>query len=306
MTGGVLVAGSLHRDVVVTAPRLPHLDETLPGHGFRLVFGGKGGNQAVAAARMGAAVAMIGRVGADGFGAELLAGLDAAGVDRAPVAVDPAGASGMSVAIVDDRGDYGAVIVSGANLLIDPDAAAATVADLRPAVLVLQNEVPVAVNHAAARTARALDAVVVWNAAPARDPDPVLLGLASVVVVNRGEAAAMTGRPVATDADAQAAAAALADGRRDAVVTLGADGLAFARADGTAGRVPALPVRVVSTHGAGDMFVGALAARLADGEGLEPALGFATAAAALLVAADPDARPRLDRNAVAAVLARRG
>lgn len=300
MTVDVLVVGSLHRDVVVTAPRLPQLDETLPGESFRLASGGKGGNQAAAAARMGARVAMVGRVGADGFGAELLAGLDAAGVDRALVAIDPAAASGMSVAIVDRAGDYGAVIVSGANRLIPAGEAAAAVRRLSPRVLVLQNEVPATVNRAAAEAAAARGVPVIWNAAPARDADPALLAAVSILVVNRVEAAAMAGRPVATADDARAIAAALAGSARDAVVTLGGDGLAYADRDGTGGSLPALPVPVVSTHGAGDMFVGALAARLAGGAAFLEALLFSSAAAALQVASDE--RPRLDTAAVSAAM----
>jgi ribokinase len=306
MTVDVLVVGSLHRDVVVTAPRLPRLDETLPGESFRLVCGGKGGNQATAAARMGARVAMVGRVGADGFGAELLAGLEAGGVDRALVAVDPAAPAGMSVAIVDQAGDYGAVIVSGANLLIPPGEAAAAVRRLSPRVLVLQNEVPAAVNRAAAEAGSARGVPVIWNAAPAREADPALVAAASILVVNRVEAAAMAGHSVETVDEALAVAKALAGSARDAVVTLGADGLAYADRDGTGGHLAAVPVPVVSTHGAGDMFVGALAARLAGGAALVAALRFAAAAATLQVGADEAARARLDAEAVRAFLGVRG
>ncbi|MDH3264281.1 MAG: PfkB family carbohydrate kinase, partial [Paracoccaceae bacterium] len=113
----VWVVGSLHLDVIVEAPRLPRLDETLVGQGVSYRLGGKGGNQAVAAARMGAEVAMAGAVGSDAFAETLLAELDRAGVDRAGVARLP-GASGMSVAILDATGGYGAVIVSAANLVV--------------------------------------------------------------------------------------------------------------------------------------------------------------------------------------------
>jgi ribokinase len=299
MTVEVLVVGSLHRDVIVRAPRLPGRDETLPGTAFRLVFGGKGGNQAAAAARMGARTAMVGRVGRDAFGRDLLAALDAAGVDRTLVAEDQTAGSGMSVAILDPAGDYGAVIVSGANLAIPPQAAADAVRRLAPRVLVLQNEVPAAVNRAAAAAARGL---VIWNAAPARIVEPALLDAVGLLVVNRVEAAAMAGMPVGSVPDAEIAARSLAGPMRDAIVTLGGDGAVLADRSGAIRHVPAVPTAIVSTHGAGDMFVGALAAQLSAGERLTGALAFAAMAAALHVGRDDDGRAALDGRAVQAAV----
>ena len=151
----VIVCGSLHLDIMLYAPALPRPDETVAGHRWRRKCGGKGGNQAVMAARAGARTAMIGRIGDDDFGDELVAHLDAVGVDRHEVAVDGTTGSGMSAAIVQDDGDYGAVIVSGANLRIDPTEAAAAWERLGGArTLVLQNEAPEAVNIAVATRAR--------------------------------------------------------------------------------------------------------------------------------------------------------
>src|SRR5258707_1368236 len=148
----VVVCGSLHLDIIVQAPHLPRLDETVVGSAWDRICGGKGGNQAVQAARQGARTAMIGRVGKDDFGRRLIQNLDEAGVDRTNVAVDEQVASGMSVAIIDANGDYGAVIVSGSNLAIDPDLLAPTWDRLGGGrVLVLQNEVPAPANLAAAR-----------------------------------------------------------------------------------------------------------------------------------------------------------
>jgi ribokinase len=224
----VFVVGALHLDVVVDAPHLPSLDETVVGTAVAYRFGGKGGNQAVAAARMGARVAMAGCVGRDRFGGMILAALDAAGVERGQVReVD--GASGMSVAIVDAAGDYGAVIVSGVNREIGRVAVPASAR-----VVVLQNEVPEAVNVAVA--AGAGGCRVVLNAAPARAVAAELLARVDVLVVNRGEAAALAGTE-----DPEAAAVALrALGPRVAVVTLGGEGLVAASADGVAahGRAP--------------------------------------------------------------------
>lgn len=290
----ILVVGALHLDVVVEAPHLPATDETVIGRSVAYRFGGKGGNQAVAAARMGAQVAMAGRVGPDRFGAQILAALDDAGVDRRGV-LTVEGASGMSVAIVDKAGDYGAVIVSGVNLGIDGEAV--TLPPGLRAVL-LQNEVPEAVNRAiAARAAPGLR--VILNAAPARPVAPELMAQVDILVVNRGEAAALAGT-----ADPEAAVEALlAAGPQAVVVTLGAEGLVCATAEGARHRMAAFAVRVVSTHGAGDAFVGALAAALVRGGDLADALSFAQAAAALTVSAHPDARGAITPDAVRAFVA---
>jgi ribokinase len=289
------VVGSLHLDVIVEAPRLPRLDETLAGQGVSYRFGGKGGNQAVAAARMGARVAMTGAVGSDAFAEPLLAGLDAAGVDRARVARLP-GASGMSVAILDPRGDYAAVIVSAANHSVTgegPPPPGAT-------HLLLQNEIPEAANLAAARAARAAGLRVVLNAAPARPVAPELLALADLLVVNRLEAAQLTGLP--EDAHEAAALALLERGPRHVVVTLGAEGLHCRCRSDEAVTLAAPQVAVVSTHGAGDAFTGALAARLDAGAAMPEALAFAQGAAALHVSTPPDRRAAITPREVAALI----
>jgi len=298
----ILVAGALHLDVVVTAPRLPRPDETLAGSAVAYPLGGKGGNQAVAAARMGAAAAIAGRVGTDAFGAALLAALDAAGVDRAQVR-QVAGASGMSVAIVGADGAYGAVTVSGVNAGIDPAEIA-----LPPGLklLLLQNEIPEAVNLALAARARAAGARVILNAAPMRPAAPGLFALTDILVVNRVEAADLTGVP-ADRADPAAALGRLTGaGARAAVVTLGAEGLVAAdtAADGGAPfALPAFAVSPVSSHGAGDAFIGAMAAELARGAGFRAALRFGQACAALTVATAPENRARLGAAAVRALMA---
>lgn len=284
----ILVAGSLHRDLMIAAPRLPAVDETVAGQGVTFAFGGKGGNQAVAAARMGARVHFAGAVGDDGLAAGLLAGLDLAGVGRSQVQVIP-GASGMSVAITLPGGDYGAVIVSGANLGFDPGR---VVFPEGCRALVLQNEVPQAANLALAGRARAAGIAVIWNAAPFREG----VVPADVTVVNRGEAAALAGA-AAPVAMARAIEARLG-GR--AVVTLGGEGVATVE-----GVIPAPKVAVVSTHGAGDMFTGALAARLAAGADLSGALAFAQGAAALHVSLPVEARGGITA-AMAAALATGG
>ncbi|WP_343082309.1 PfkB family carbohydrate kinase [Ostreiculturibacter nitratireducens] len=298
MAADVFVAGSLHLDVMVDAPRLPRLDETLVGQAVRYVFGGKGGNQAVAAARMGARTEMAGAVGTDSFADILLAALDEVGVDRSRVAQVP-GASGMSVAITDKKGDYGAVIVSGANLRIDP---AAAIPPKGTRVLVLQNEIPEVVNLAAAEVAARQGTRVILNAAPARPLPPALLAATSVLVVNRGEAAALSGLPAT--APEEAAEAILAKGPDAVIVTLGAEGLLCCRRDGPPFAASAYPVTVVTTHGAGDAFTGALAAELASGTELSDAALFAEAAAALYVSTQPEDRTGITREAAEALAAR--
>lgn len=276
----ILVCGSLHLDVVVEAPRLPGLDETLPGTAWRYACGGKGGNQAVMAARLGARVAMMGRVGADDFGMRLLANLDAAGIERSSVCVDPVTGSGMSAAILDPAGDYGAVIVSGANLAIPPPEAAAAVAALRPKVLLLQNEVPEAVNLAAAVASKAAGATVILNAAPARKLGAELSAVLDVLVVNRVEAAMLSGHAVETVDEAVAALESLGATHRMVLVTLGGEGLVLGGPGLSPVAIAARKVPVVSTHGAGDAFIGALACKLSQGAALLAATQFANAAAA--------------------------
>jgi ribokinase len=275
----VLVVGSLHHDIMIEAPHLPRVDETAVGRRWWPKFGGKGGNQAVAAAAAGVAARMAGAVGRDGFGAFLTAALDAGGVDRRFVAEVEGTGSGMSVAIVEDGGDYAATIVSGANLRIDPATLEEAALWEGVAVLILQNEVPEAVNLAAARAARARGVRVVLNAAPARDLPKDIEGLVDVLVVNAVEAE-MMGAGVVDGLEAAARAAeALARRFAAVVVTAGAKGLA-ARAEGVALALPAVPVTVVSSHGAGDCFTGTLAAALARRAGLEAACRAASDAAA--------------------------
>lgn len=271
----VLVAGALHLDVVVRAPHLPAADETVPGRSVDYVFGGKGGNQAIAAAAMAAQVAFAGRAGTDAFGELLRLRLIQSRVDTRNLQRDR-DQSGMSVAIVDDRGDYGAVIVSAANQRIEVDQIVLP-DDLT--VLSLQNEIPEAVNVELARKAKDRGAQVWLNAAPARSLGTDLVPLVDLMIVNRVEAAFYRDRlcgPVLLE-------------------TLGPEGV---RLNGQTH--PGFAVEVSSSHGAGDMFIGALAAEVWRGTDLEAALPFAQAAAALHVATAAACRDKLDRAAVEA------
>jgi len=281
----VIVCGSLHLDIMVHAPHLPRIDETAVGTAWETVCGGKGGNQAVMAARMGARTAMIGRTGSDDFGRQLRANLEANGVDGSEVRVAHGAGSGMSVAVLKPDGDYGAVIVSGANLSLEAANCSDGLAHLGPAkMLVLQNEIPASANAGIAARAAAAGMHVILNAAPARPLDPALYDNVGTLVVNRVEAAMVSGLPVSDQSSALAALSALGGGRRNVVLTLGGDGLVMQPYNGEATVLAAHPVVPVSTHGAGDCFIGALASRLAKGDRLEHAAAFANLAAARYVA----------------------
>jgi ribokinase len=276
----VVVVGSLHYDIMVDAPDRPRKGETVTGYSWRPKFGGKGGNQAVAAAKAGAEARMAGAVGADEFGRFLLDALGAGGVDASRVARLPDAGSGMSVAISDAGGDYGAVIVSGANLLVDSASLADPGLWREARALILQNEMPDAINIAAGRAARTAGATVCLNAAPYRPLTGELAALVDVIVVNALEAEQLGGLAVTDLASAAAAAAALAGRFPAVVVTAGGEGVAGVRRGEDPVVLPALPVTLVSTHGAGDAFVGALVAALAAGRSFAECLRSANAAAA--------------------------
>jgi ribokinase len=288
----VAVVGSLHFDVMVEAPDRPRRGETVMGTRWFPKCGGKGGNQALAAARMGAATAFVGVTGRDVFGDALAANLAAAGVDTSYLRRTGDFGSGMSVAILDAAGDYGAVIVPGANWTLsetDLDRAGDLLA--AAGVLLLQNEVPEPVSLAAARRARRGRALVALNAAPARPLAVGWEGLLDILAVNAIEAEGLGAEPVGDLAGALAAAEALLALAPAVIVTAGAAGVALATRTGRRLAEPGIAVRVASTHGAGDMFMGALGAALARGDGLATAVRHANAAAARLVAT-----PEADRR----------
>ena len=285
----VVVVGSLHYDIMVDAPDRPRKGETVTGYSWRPKFGGKGGNQAVAAAKAGAEARMAGAVGTDEFGRFLLDALSAGGVDASRVARLPSTASGMSVAISDASGDYGAVIVSGANLLVDPTNFTEPGLWQDARALILQNEMPDAINISAARAARTAGAMVCLNAAPYRPLSADLAALVDLLVVNAIEAEELGGLAVTDLASAAAAAQVLAREFPSVVVTAGGEGVAGMRRGEEPVVLPALRVKLVSTHGAGDVFVGALVTALAAGRSFAECLRSANAAAAAHVSTRADA-----------------
>ena len=270
----VVVVGSVNADLVVSVRQLPRPGETVTGGTFARHGGGKGANQAVAAARLGARVVFAGAVGADDLGDEALELLTGEGVDvSATLRLDDV-ATGVAVIVVDERGENQIAVASGANGALT-GAMVERALDLRgDGVVLLGHEVPDEAVLAGARAARAAGWTAILNPAPAR---PLADGLGGVLLTpNADEARALAGED-----DVQAAAAALAARTGAAVlVTLGADGALLLDGD-RADRLPAPAVDVVDTTGAGDTVNGALAAELAAGRPLRDAAEFALAAAAL-------------------------
>jgi ribokinase len=295
-----VVVGSLNMDLVLGVEELPSKGQTLLSRSRERSPGGKGANQAVALARLGARVAMVGAVGDDPDGAELLAALAAAGVATGQVSVRPRVPTGLAVVCVTPDGDNAIVVAAGANAgLLPGDVAAAAPAFAGAGLLLAQLEVPPETVLAAARAGREAGALVVLNAAPARELPAGLLGQVDVLVVNDGEAAALAG-PV----DPRDAAARLRDrGPRVVVVTLGGRGCLVAEEGGVTA-LPADQVEAVDTTGAGDCFAAALGFGLAEGRGARPAARLAAAAAALAVTR-PGAQTTPSMAEVEAFIARR-
>ena len=279
----VLTIGSLHYDIMIEATALPRRDETAVGSRWYPKFGGKGGNQAVAVAKAGGSSRMAGAVGDDAFGAFLRDGLKRGGVDDRFIATIAGTGSGMSVAILDSNGDYAATIVSGANLCIAPQTLDDPALWRDVVLLVLQNEITDATNLAAAQQARVRGIPSLLNAAPFRPLTPEMTALIDILVVNAVEAEMLGTAPVAGLAQAAQAAATLAPRFATVIVTAGSAGLACAGQGGVF-TVPAEPVKAVSSHGAGDAFIGTLAASLASGTALQAACTAASQAAARHVA----------------------
>lgn len=282
MSAKIAVVGSLNMDLVVRSPRIPLPGETIIGRELHTVPGGKGANQAVAAARLGGAVAMIGRVGQDSFAAALLDNLTANQVDPTWVAQDPTAASGVALIVVDDTAQNSIVVASGANMTLTPQHISEAEAALAAAdVLLLQFETPLDSALQAARLARQHGATVVLNPAPAQPIPADLLQAVDVVIPNETETTLLTGLPVHTLAEAETAAQALlASGAPAVVITLGGRGVLLAQSDG-AQHVPAFPITPIDTTAAGDAFVGGLAVALGEGKPLVEAIRWGNAAGAL-------------------------
>ncbi|MCF4997390.1 ribokinase [Pseudomonas syringae] len=284
MPTNVVVIGSLNMDLVTRAPRLPRGGETLIGHSFATVSGGKGANQAVAAARLGAQVAMIGCVGNDAYGAQLRDALLVEQIDcQAVSTVDDS--SGVALIVVDDNSQNAIVIVAGANGAMTPAVIERFDSVLQAGdVIICQLEVPDATVGHALKRGRELGKTVILNPAPASRPLPGdWYGAVDYLIPNESEASILSGLPVDSPESAEKAAAQLISmGAGKVIVTLGAQGALFA--DGaTFEHFPAPKVKAVDTTAAGDTFVGGFAAALACGKTEAEAIRFGQVAAALSV-----------------------
>jgi ribokinase len=281
----ITVVGSLNMDLFIETDRLPATGETVAGRNFRRAPGGKGANQAVAVARLGHRCAMIGAVGADAFGDELVAGLRTDGVDVTGVSRHRDSATGCAMIVVDSEGQNQIVVSPGANGLLalaDLETHAALFRASR--AVIVQLETPLTVAEAALRLACKSGVMTVFNPAPATNGSQSLLSLCDWVVPNESEASALTGLRVDSAEEAATAASLLKSkfGCRNVAITLGARG-AWLDTESFVGLVEGKAVDAIDTVGAGDAFIGALVTRLVGGAEPSEAGRFACAAAALSV-----------------------
>lgn len=283
----IAVTGSLHYDIMLDAHHRPEKGETVMGSTCSYKFGGKGGNQAVAAASVGASVVFVGAVGADEQGKFLLSQLQRAGVNTDAVQVIAEIPSGMSVAITDAEGDYGAVVVSNANQYISLDTFSQKNLWHNVSLLILQNEVPDRVNQQAAAAAKQYGIKVCINAAPARLLSPELQANIDLLIVNAIEARDMSDVPVNDLVSAKKAAETLAQQFSQVVVTAGEHGVAYCETGKASLSIAAKKIELISTHGAGDCFTGVLCSALSKGQTLAEAVMLANDAAAEHVSRHP-------------------
>jgi len=299
----IVVFGSINMDLVVRTPRLPSAGETLTGHSFFTAPGGKGANQAVACARLGAPTRMIGRVGDDVFGAALCDGLRADNVNIAGVLAQAGISSGTAVIAVNDAAENTIIVVPGANGQVGAeDLVRLDAALVDTSALLLQLEVPLATVIQAAQLARQHGVMVILDPAPAQPLPDSLYAAADIITPNETEAAALAGFAIDGELAAERAARALlARGVRQVIIKLGGRGAYWH--DGASGRlVPAFQVSPVDTVAAGDAFTGGLAAALDAGISLAEALRWGMAAGALSTTR-PGAQPSLPtRDEVVALL----
>jgi ribokinase len=278
----ILVIGSLNADLVVRAPHFPAPGETIHGENLATFPGGKGANQAVAAARLGGQVAMIGRVGMDAFGSTLIDNLNRNKVDVRRVIRDETTPTGTAVIVVDSHGQNSIVLSYGANGRVSP-------ADITPdsfddsSLLLLQFEIPIETVVHCANLARRKGLRILLNPAPALPLPDELLKAADFILPNETELSLLTGKTIGDLASIEAASRSLVvRGAHNIVVTLGANGALIVNKDGSQ-HIPAYEIKVVDTTAAGDAFVGGLAVGMLNGKSLEDAVQYACACGALAV-----------------------
>lgn len=285
----IVIVGSLNMDLVVRIPRIPKPGETLTGGTFATFPGGKGANQAVAAARLGAQVTMIGQVGGDAFGSELISGLQKEGIETRYIGVDEHTATGVALIEVDEHGQNSIAVAPGANFTLTEAKVRQILSEIDAFdCLSMPLETPLETVYAATQIAKKRRSRVILNPAPAQILKRDLLEQIDVLIPNEHEAATMTGiTPDMEDSCRAAAAALLKEGVGSVILTLGDQGACVM--EKSSGKeqalkfVPAYAVQAVDTTAAGDCFVGAIAVGLAEGKSLVEAAHFASAAAAISV-----------------------
>jgi ribokinase len=276
----ILVVGSINADLVVRAPRFPEPGETISGDDLQIIPGGKGANQAVAAARQGASVSMIGRVGNDSFGPALINNLKQNRVDTSHVQIDLESATGTATIIVDANGQNSIVLSAGGNGKVSAaDVNNTSFSDHR--LLLLQLEIPTETVLAATQRARENGLRILLNPAPARPLPPELISVPDFIVPNESELSLLTNPPVNDLPSAEKAAKALLErGAQNVIVTLGANGALIVTSTQVT-HVDAYKVEVVDTTAAGDAFIGGFASALLRDESLEEAVRYGCACGAL-------------------------
>lgn len=279
----ILVVGSINMDLVVRAGRMPLPGETIIGEDFKTSPGGKGANQAVAAARLGANCSMIGRVGWDAFGQKLLEQLSENGVNTQNVIITPKQSSGTAIIIVDGKGENSIVVASGANSMLTPDDIfSREECFTHSPVVLMQLELPLPTIRATIDIAKRHNCRVILDPAPAPRSMPPELYNVSVISPNAGEAEMLTGTlAIEERVDKQVASELIARGAETAVLKLGARGSLVVTSDGHFYRIPSYKVDVVDTTAAGDAFTAALGVAIARGMHIRQAARFANAAGAL-------------------------
>lgn len=284
MGSRIVVVGSSNTDMIIKTSRIPRPGETIIGGEFSTAAGGKGANQAVAAARAGGDVSFVARVGDDMFGRQAVAGFNADMIDVSHVLEDSSAPSGVALIFVGEQGENSIAVASGANALLTPDDVMNARNTITSAdVLVMQLETPLETVRAAAALAHDQGVRVILNPAPAQPLDADILGHVSVLTPNETEAELLTGIAVSNASDAEAAASKLYSmGVDTVVITLGARGV-FLLDSNHKDLVPGFSVNAVDATAAGDVFNGALAVALAEATPLIDAARFANAAAALSV-----------------------
>jgi ribokinase len=280
----ICVVGSANIDLTFRTPRLPQRGETLRGHAFHLGYGGKGANQAVMAARLGAHVTFIGRVGCDLFGDDTLRNLAGQGIDTSYITRDENAATGTAAIVVDDAAQNCILVVPGANAGLSPQDVRDSAGAIQAArILLCQLEVPIETVLEAFRIARADGVQIILNPAPAAPLPEELYRLTDICVPNETELEQLTGHAAIRLGDVEAAARGLLRrGPATVLATLGARGVLIVMAQDVQ-HIPAIPVDAVDSTGAGDAFIGALGVFLAEGHPLAEAVRWASAAAALSV-----------------------